>query len=176
MSGRSIAPRPSPTPTVQRERERKEPVNILPYGIARNRLERAARRMRAPVYMAKDLGQAEILITTKGFYRKRPRIIADAEKRGMPVYVLRANTVSQMEACLRDIFAEDSGAHGPLRQGQQEAEEAIRQVLGGMAEVTLAPQSAYIRRHQHEMARDANLMSVSRGKEPHRRVRIYREE
>ncbi|MCP4589897.1 MAG: AAA family ATPase, partial [bacterium] len=78
MSGRSVAPRPSPAPTVPRAWESKEPVNILPYGIARNRLERAARRMRAPVYLAKDLGQAEIVITTKGFYRKRPRIITDA--------------------------------------------------------------------------------------------------
>ncbi len=176
MSGRSVAPRPSPAPTVPRAWESKEPVNILPYGIARNRLERAARRMRAPVYLAKDLGQAEIVITTKGFYRKRPRIITDAEQRGMPVYVLRANTVSQMEACLRDIFDEESGTRDPLRQGQQEAAEAIRQVLGGLPEVTLSPQNAYIRRHQHEMARDANLISVSRGNEPHRRVRIYREE
>ncbi len=107
--------------------------------------------------------------------RRRGPLVADAERRGLPVYVLRANTISQMEACLRDIFNEESGAHGPLRQGQQEAEEAIRQVLGGMAEVTLAPQSAYIRRHQHEMARNANLMSESRGKDPHRRVRVYRE-
>jgi predicted RNA-binding protein Jag len=81
-----------------------------------------------------------------------------------------------MEACLRDLFNEESGSHDPLRQGQQEAEEAIRQVLGGVPEVTLSPQNAYVRRRQHEMARDANLTSESRGKEPHRRVRIYREE
>jgi stage III sporulation protein SpoIIIAA len=158
------------------EAEAKEPVRILPYGIARNRLERAARRMRVPVYLAKDLAQAEVLITTKGFYRKRPRVVADAERRGLPVYVLRANTVSQMEACLRDLFDLESGSSDPLRQGQQEAEEAIRQVLGGVPQVTLSPQNAYIRRRQHEMARDANLMSESRGREPQRRVRIYREE
>jgi stage III sporulation protein SpoIIIAA len=175
-SGRSTAPRPSPAPVARQVWEAKEPVSILPYGIARNRLERAARRMRVPIYLAKDLGQAEVLITTKGFYRKRPRIVADAERRGLPVYVLRANTVSQMEACLRDLFNEESGSHDPLRQGQQEAEEAIRQVLGGVPEVTLSPQNAYVRRRQHEMARDANLTSESRGKEPHRRVRIYREE
>ncbi|MEE8392023.1 MAG: R3H domain-containing nucleic acid-binding protein [Anaerolineae bacterium] len=175
-SGRSATPPFGPAPVSRKVREAKEPVRVLPYGIARNRLERAARRMRVPVYMAKDLGQADVLITTKGFYRKQPRIVTDAERRGLPVYVLRANTVSQMEACLRDLFDLESGPSDSLRQGQQEAEEAIRQVLGGMPEVTLSPQNAYIRRRQHEMVRDANLMSESRGKEPHRRVRIYREE
>ncbi|MFQ5460972.1 MAG: R3H domain-containing nucleic acid-binding protein [Anaerolineae bacterium] len=31
-----------------------------------------------------------------------------------------------------------------------------------------------MRRRQHEMARDAQLTSLSKGREPHRRVRIYR--
>jgi stage III sporulation protein SpoIIIAA len=176
VSGRSVAPQPVTTPVIREMREAKEPVSILPYGIARDRLERAAHRMRVPIYLAKDLGQAEVLITTKGFYRKRPRLVVDAERRGLPIYVLRANTVSQMEACLNDIFDTEGGTSDPLREALQEAEEAIRQVLGGVPEVTLSPQNSYVRRRQHEMVREANLMSESRGKEPHRRVRIYQEE
>jgi predicted RNA-binding protein Jag len=38
--------------------------------------------------------------------------------------------------------------------------------------VELTPQSAYIRRLQHELAQRFNLNSTSRGKEPQRRVRI----
>jgi len=171
-SGRpgTLLPRP-----VHRVPEAREPVRILPYGIARNRLERAVRRMRVPVYLVKDLGEAEVLITTKGFYRKRPRLVTDAEQRGLPIYVLRANTTAQMEACLSDIFELGSGSLDPLRQALQEAEEAIRQVQGGVPEVELSPRNAYIRRRQHELARAADLASESRGKEPHRRVRIYRE-
>ena len=173
-SGRTdVAPPPGPAPLVK---ETLEPLRVFPYGIARNRLERAARRMRVPVYLAKDLGQAEVLVTTKNFYRKRPRTVADAERRGLPVYVLRANTVAQMEACLSDVFDLENRPSDPLRQTLQEAETAIRQVQGGVAEVTLSPQNSYVRRRQHEMAREANLMSESRGKEPHRRVCIYREE
>ena len=37
----------------------------------------------------------------------------------------------------------------------------------------LAPQNAYIRRLQHQMAERANLVSRSRGREPYRRVRLY---
>ena len=153
-----------------------EPVRIFPYGIARDRLERAARRMHVPVYMANDLGQAEVLITSKGFYRKRPRPVVDAERRGLPVYVLRANTVAQMEACLGEILDIESGASDLLSQALREAKEATRQVLEGVPEVELSPQNAYVRRSQHEIAHAAGLASESRGKEPHRRVRIFRED
>ncbi len=171
--GRSDASPPGPEHAVP---EATEPVRIFPYGIARNRLEQAARRMHVPIYLTDDLGQAAALITTKGFYRKRPRLVVDAERRGLPIYVLRANTVAQMEACLNDIFDLEHRASDPLRRALREAEEAIRQVQGGGAEVELSPQNAYIRRRQHELARTANLGSHSAGKGSNRRVRIRREE
>nr|HID12310.1 AAA family ATPase [Anaerolineae bacterium] len=120
--------------------------------------------------------KAEVFITAKSYYRRRPRAVVDAERRGLPIYVLRANTVAQMEACLADIFnltpAQSSGFAAAMR----ETEEAIRRVLEGVPSVELSPQSASIRRRQHEMAHAARLASESRGKEPRRRVRIYREE
>ena len=52
---------------------------------------------------------------------------------------------------------------------------AINMVMNGERYVDLAPASAAIRRMQHEMARQAELTSHSYGKDPNRRVRIYRE-
>jgi stage III sporulation protein SpoIIIAA len=165
VQNRTRSPR-TPTPA--------RPVQIYPYGIARNRLQQAAKRMQFPINIVDKLNQAEIMVTTKAFYRKRPRIVADAEKRGLPIYVLRANTVSQMETCLNDLF-ELEGEEDPLSYALREAENAIQQVHAGVLEVELSPQNAYVRRKQHEMAREADLTSSSRGKEPHRRVCIYRE-
>jgi stage III sporulation protein SpoIIIAA len=154
-----------------------KPAHILPYGVARNRLKRAAGQMHVPINLVNNLGQAGVLITTKRFYRKRSHVIVDAEERGLPIYVLRANTVAQMEACLSDIFDLENRASKKTSSSHalQEAEQAIQQVLEGMLEVELSPQNAYIRRRQHELARAADLASKSQGKEPHRRVRIYRE-
>jgi hypothetical protein len=54
-------------------------------------------------------------------------------------------------------------------------QEAIQQIRNGTRNmVELSPQAAAVRRWQHDMAREANLLSLSRGKEPHRRVRIFR--
>lgn len=158
-----------------RSGESLQPVRIFPYGITRDRLERAARRMRVPVYVVRDIGQAQVLLTTKGFYRKRPRLIVDAERRALPIYVLRANTASQMDACLSDIFDLGNLSADPMREALRQAEEAIAQVRAGATEVELPPQQAHIRRRQHELARSANLMSYSVGEEPERRVRIRRE-
>jgi len=172
-SGHPGVAKPTTAPIVAKEHE---PAHVFPYGIARNRLQQAAKRMQVPIHQVKDLGQANVLITTKSFYRKRPRLIVDAERRGLPIYVLRANTVSQMEACLSDIFDLESRSTDPLHQALREAEEAIQQVQGGSSEVELSPQNAYIRRKQHELARTANLTSYSVDKGTNRRVRICRED
>ena len=57
----------------------------------------------------------------------------------------------------------------------KEAEEAASRVREDQQPIELSPQSAYIRRLQHLIAERNNLLSKSSGKEPSRRVRIYRE-
>jgi stage III sporulation protein SpoIIIAA len=166
------APETSPLSPSPRERE---PRRVFPYGITRDRLEQAAERMQVPIQLVKGLGQAEMVITTKRFYNRRPKLIADAEQRGLPIYVLRADTVAQMETCLNDIFDLESPTRDPLEKALQDARDGIQQVLDGAPDVELSPQNAYVRRRQHELARAADLASVSRGKEPQRRVRIFRE-
>ena len=55
----------------------------------------------------------------------------------------------------------------------REAQDAIQRVLNGATMAELAPQSASIRSQQHQLARAANLVSHSYGREPNRRVRIF---
>jgi stage III sporulation protein SpoIIIAA len=154
-----------------------QPVRVYAYGVARNRLRQAARRLRVPATLVDQPGEADVIVTLRAYYRRHQKLIADAEARRVPVYVLRANTVAQMEGFLTDLFdlravpAQDPG----LESGLQETQQAIQQVLNGARSIDLPPASAYIRRLQHQLARQANLISHSYGKEPHRRVRIFRE-
>ena len=48
-----------------------------------------------------------------------------------------------------------------------------RSAAASATSVQLSPQEAYVRRLQHEMAREANLLSRSSGSDPQRRVTIY---
>jgi hypothetical protein len=89
--------------------------------------------------------------------------------------VLRNNTISKMESALTDLFGLSEAELDPLSVALRETYDAIRRVQSGARSVDLNPQNAYIRRRQHELARQANLVSHSYGKEPRRRVRIFRE-
>ena len=150
-----------------------QPVRIHPYGVGRGRLLQAAQNLGVPITIVTELDEAGAVITLKNYYRKHPQPIADAERRHIPVYVLRANTLGQMEACLGDIFGLPVEPEDPMAQAIAETQEAIRRVLAGSNGEELRPASAEIRRMQHEMARAANLVSHSYGNEPRRRVRIF---
>ncbi len=148
------------------------PLKIYAYGVSEDRLETAARSLQLPVRVVGEVNDAEAVLTLKNYYRKRPPAVAEAERRGIPVYVLRSNTIAQMEGILEDLFGV-SNANDPLDEALHETEDAIQRVLAGASSAELAPQSAFVRRQQHERARQANLFSRSLGKEPKRRVRIY---
>ncbi len=153
------------------------PLHVYPYGVARNRLQQVAKQLHVPVIIVDDLESAQAIVTLKNYYRRRPRMIVDAERMGISIYVLRANTITQMEDFLVDVFQ----LHGdepqdPFGRAMGEVEEAIRRIRGGARSVDLSPQASHIRRKQHEMARDAHLISHSYGNEPNRRVRIFRDE
>jgi stage III sporulation protein SpoIIIAA len=152
-------------------------VRVYAYGVARNRLIESARRFRLPLTVVDSLGEADALLTLKNFYRRRPRLVSDAEQRGIPIYVIRSNTVTQMEDFLVDVFGiqQQTGNGDPLSRALREAQDGIQAVLSGADSFELQPQKASIRRQQHELVRQANLLSHSYGKEPERRVRIYRE-
>jgi hypothetical protein len=151
-------------------------IRIFPYGAARNRLRQAAKRLHVPALLVDSLGEADVLVTLRSYYRKRQKVVAQAENRRMPIYVLRSNTVNQMEHFLTDLFnLQATGIEDPsLEEAMQEAQQAVQAVLDGARSVDLSPASSYVRRLQHQMARQANLVSHSYGKEPRRRVRILR--
>ncbi len=149
--------------------------NIFPYGVGQNRLRQAARTLRLPVTLVDNVEAADVLMTLKSYYRKHPQPITQAERLGKPVYVLRSNTVIQMESCLADIFSLSANEIDPTSVAMRETQEAIHKVLSGSRSVELSPQTSKVRREQHQLVRQANLISHSLGREPYRRVRIYRD-
>ncbi len=157
------------------ERKPARKVRIYPYGVARNRLQQAAHRLGVPAFIARDISEADIIMTLRAYYRSRQQPITEAEARGIPIYVLRANTVSQMEQSLAEIFNLTEDNNWNLNEVANQTESAIQAVLNGQRWVDLPPATSAIRRIQHEMARQAQLVSHSYGKDPNRRVRIFKE-
>jgi stage III sporulation protein SpoIIIAA len=149
-----------------------EPIAVLGFGISRKRLEQAIRDLQLPVLVVREPDEADVVITLRNLYRQKPPLIREAETRGIPIYVLKSNTVVQMQACLTNLFVLDSD---PRDAALREVEEAIGLVRTESRPVELSPQNAFVRRLQHQAAEAANLISKSRGREPFRRVRVYPE-
>ncbi|HHV72317.1 MAG TPA: AAA family ATPase [Clostridia bacterium] len=160
------------TPTVKvRGRNNAKIMGIYPYAVNRNRLEKAIRSLQVPAQIVKELHEADLVVTIKAQYRKEPQKIKEAERRGLPIYVVKSNTVAQLENMLEDLFG--SSTQKNLTAALKEAEEAIRRIKLGEEEVELSPQSSAIRKLQHQLASRYNCSSESLGEEPNRRVVIY---
>jgi stage III sporulation protein SpoIIIAA len=145
-------------------------LRVLPQGISRKRLEQAIRELQLPVIIARDVDEADVVMTIRSEYKQKTPMVREAEERAMPIYVLKTNTIPQMQSSLTSIFALEID---PRDAALRETEEAIGLVINQAEAVELSPQNAYIRRLQHQMAERANLVSRSRGREPYRRVRLY---
>lgn len=153
-------------------------VKIYPYGVARNRLMQSAKRIGVPALIVRTIDEADALITLRSYYRDHQATIVEAEERGMPIYVLRANSVNQIEQFLTDLFNLTGSEHtipGGSDEVRDQMQAAITAVMNGERYVDMPPASPIVRRIQHEMARDAELVSHSYGKEPRRHVRIFRD-
>jgi len=149
-------------------------VRVFPFGVNRGRTEQVIRSTALPIEIVHDPRQADALITTKAQYRNRPRAIQAAEAAAIPVYVLRKNSAPQIEQCLV-MIAQSKAPERPADEALQEAGSAIDTLAKGERdEVELAPQAAYVRRLQHQLAEEHQVTSRSSGREPFRRVRLFR--
>jgi hypothetical protein len=151
------------------------PVKVFAYGANQGRLRQAAKTLQVPLVLVESVDDAEVVVTLKSHYRKHPQPVSVAEQNNTPLYVLRSNSVTQMESVLVDIFSLSPKETDPFSIAMRETQEAIRKVLQGAKAVALSPQQSAIRRKQHEMARQSNLISHSYGRDPNRRVKIYRQ-
>jgi stage III sporulation protein SpoIIIAA len=149
-----------------------EPMNVLGYGVSKKRLEQAIKDLQLPVVVVREPDEADVVITLRSSYKQKSPIIRESEARGIPIYVLKSNTVVQMQSILTSLYVLDTD---PQDQAMRELAEAINLVRSESKPVELSPQNAYLRKLQHRAAEAANLVSRSRGREPFRRVRVYPE-
>ncbi len=146
---------------------------LYPLGVSLSRLREAIRETGSSVSIAERVEEADVVMTLRAGFRRRPPELRLAESRRLPIVVLKHNTVLQMEKSLRAL-SKGASPNDTVTAALSETEDAISQIHSGQqSSIDLAPQNPYIRRLQHQLASDQSLESVSRGREPNRRVRIH---
>ena len=147
-------------------------IYIFPYGVARNKLDRALHELGLNAVMARHIEDADVILTVKQQERRDAMRLQEAVTNGIPVQVIRSNTYQQIIGALHEMYrtnkldAEVDALH--------EARAAIREVLATSHPIELEPRNAYLRRLQHKLATQSSLRSESVGTEPLRRVRILK--
>ena len=161
-------------------------IRVFLFGVGRDKLESAMVESGVPVQIVNELRRADLVLTTKTHYRRGSQLVRIAEANGKPVYVLRKNSLPQLQDFLRSAVGKQyrNGERSPvaddrpdppnIERAMQEAEEAANRVLGGEMNVKLAPQRSHIRRLQHMLGQRYNVASTSQGREPDRAVMFYR--
>ena len=150
---------------------------IMPYGVNKGRFDQVIRSLNAPITLVGDIKKAEMLVTTKNYHRRGTQALKSAEKMGKPVFVLRKNTVHQIEQFIRAVTKNEQsymGSESERSLALLEAEQAAQKISNGESEITLRAQNSYVRRLQHQIANEYGLESSSEGKEPHRSVLIHK--
>jgi hypothetical protein len=146
---------------------------IFPYGVSRNKIERAIHNLCVNASIARKWDEADIVLTLKTLERKESAKLTSIAAENVPIYSIKTNTVTQIQGALKDIF--NLGSIDAEEIALREAGEAIYQVLLENKVVELSPQSSYVRRMQHQLAEQHRVHSRSTGLEPNRRVLIYRD-
>jgi stage III sporulation protein SpoIIIAA len=150
----------------------KKPRGVFAYGVSRSYIEHAARDLDLPLRILGNPEGADLVLTLKNHYRKRPDSIRQAETSGIPIVSLRSNTVTQVKEALATLYAGELGGD-PTSKALDEALEAINRVKSTLRPLELSPQNAYVRRLQHHLVDEHGVEAKSTGKEPQRRLRIF---
>lgn len=154
------------------QRELPSVVRIFPYGVSRNRLERAIRELRVSAYITKNPDEADVVIALKAHYRKEPAKLQEVGSRHVPTYVVKSNTYTQISGIVRQIFGMYGGSEEEI--ALRDAQEAIERVLEYGEPQELMPQNSFYRRLQHQLVEQYDLISESIGTEPYRRLRVLK--
>ncbi len=184
---RTVAPAPAPARTAaeaefavalreaendERE-EREQHVLLFPYGVSRNKIERAIHNLNVNASIARKWDDADVVLTLKSLERKDSEKLTSIAAENVPIYSIKTNTTAQIMHALKDIFALPSIDAEEI--ALREASEAIYKVLLDSNPVELTPQTSYVRRMQHQLAEQHRVMSRSTGMEPNRRVLLFRD-
>ena len=162
----------------KRPTKENKPPKLYLFGVNRTRLEQMTKERQLNLEIVNQLSDANLFVTSKNYYRRKPQKIRDAEAANLPIYVLKSNTPPQIRQLLNTIyFPDNSDKADRFHLALAEAQDAVDKVKRGKeTTVELSPQSRYIRRLQHLIAERSKVASQSTGKEPQRSVRIYRRE
>ena len=187
LAARALAPVPLPDPEAPSPHApdravpaRGGPLRLLGLGIPRPQLEEAARSLAVDVTLVDDPSQADVLLSLRGQLGRDPQIRRLARERGLPILVIKSDTLHQLQRALQRL-CDRPGASGPAAADPEDAHAAMEEcrlaveqvVLPQGRPVELLPRSESVRRMQAELVDRYRLRSAVFGRGAQQRLRVF---
>ena len=150
---------------------------IYLYAVSRTIVEKVIERLDLNAEITRNLDEADIVIAHKNFAKGGAKILSTANEYRLQIFYIKTNSMAQIQKVLKDALdIENSsslqGYYDEAERALDEAKNAINKILAGAENVELQPQNQQIRKLQHELVEQHNLISKSVGEGAQRHLRI----
>ncbi|MEY3964516.1 MAG: hypothetical protein RLZZ106_1771, partial [Cyanobacteriota bacterium] len=161
------------------------PLLLFAVGVSALLLEQAIRSRRLPVQCVDSVEEADVVLALRQQLGQHPDLRRRAQQAGVPILVIKADTLPQVQRGLERLLQRREPAEAPkaepARSGPdddlaalEECRLAVEQlVLAKGQPVELLPRSERVRRLQAELAAHYQLASAEFGSGRQQRLRIF---
>ena len=187
-----LARRPLPDPEASKTPEApvpEQPLHLFNAGRSEPLIEQAIRGRRLPVQLVEEVEEADVVLAARQQLGHRPELRRRAQDAGLPILVIKADTLPQIQRGLERLLQrrEDRPGGGaateraPGSSHRDDAFEALEEcrlaveqvVLPQGQPVELLPRTEAIRKMQAELAARYQLTSAEFGSGSQQRLRLF---
>jgi len=175
-----LAPRGSATPAAIPPHPSAAPLKVLGVGLSRVQLQEAARSLDLDVAVVEDPADADVLLSLRGQLGREPQTRRLARERGLPILVIKSDSLHQLQRALQRLCERPAGAAPGVADpddalaAMEECRLAVEQVVLPLGRpVELLPRSDDVRQMQAELVERYRLRSAVFGRGVQQRLRVF---
>lgn len=151
---------------------------IYIYAVSRSIVEKVIERLDLNAEITRNVEDADVVIAHKNFAKGGAKVLSTANDYRIQIFFVKTNSMAQIQKVMKEALGlQDAaetlqGYYDEAERALDEAKEAIAKILEGEEHIELTPQNQKIRKLQHELIEQHNLVSQSIGEGEQRHLRI----
>ena len=151
---------------------------IYIYAVSRSIVEKVIERLDLNAEITRNVEDADVVIAHKNFAKGGAKILSTANDYRVQVFYVKTNSMAQIQKVMKEALGIQEtaetlqGYYDDAERALDEAKIAIAKILEGEEHIELTPQNQKIRKLQHELIEQHNLVSQSIGEGEQRHLRI----
>lgn len=151
---------------------------IYIYAVSRSIVEKVIERLDLNAEITRNVEDADVVIAHKNFAKGGAKILSTANDYRIQVFYVKTNSMAQIQKVMKEALGIQEtaetlqGYYDDAERALDEAKAAIAKILEGEEHIELTPQNQKIRKLQHELIEQHNLVSQSIGEGEQRHLRI----